>query len=631
MPERNSFKEIVKKSMYSQIWKGIKNYLSAATPESLNLSPTAIKDTDKLDLDNIDIKYVDAADMPGSRIKFAVVVEARITVNDMLNNGSWKLQCRLVCDCTGKLTDTLSDTSINNIRPYTGKTKFEHPMSDSLIPIISKKQLDDIAEAFLQRFYGEALDKPMRIDPIKLAREMNLNIILQNITEDTSIFGQVFFSDSKTSIYDKFNKTETDIAVPKGTVIVDPDVAVKRGTGAYTNTIIHECIHWILHKKTFVLNGLSGTNANRQVSYKVAVTPQETDTDTMWMEWQANSLAPRIQMPIKTFKIKAAETVRKYRKKSNPVEDCELMSKVIDELAEFYGVSKLAAKLRLIDAGYEEARGTYNYIDGHYVNPYKTTSGKMKKDETYSLPVHTIAELIANDTKLRKLVRTGAYLYVDSHLVANNKKYIEKDKEGHLTLTNYARNHIEKCCIVFQITTEGNNGQQIHYSYCMNRNKASQVNFTASYKYGSDDNGQAKSIAEYNMDILEIAKELPSTFSGMLNCLQEWRGMSVEKLVEKSELSERTIRRYKKSEPECVPIETVVQLCIGLQLPPQLSFYLLNVSGNTLMKTEQHMMYYFLLTTCYNDSIFECDKKLYAQGLQLLGNESKKYFEKNRH
>ncbi len=631
MPEKMSFKEIVKKSMYNRIWREIKKYLSAATPESLNLSPTAIEDTDKLDLDNIDIKYVDAADLPGNRIKFAVVVEAYITVNDMLNNGSWKLQDWLVCDCTGKLTDTLSDTSINNIRPYTGKTKFEHPMSDSLIPIISKKQLDDIAEAFLQRFYGEALDKPVRIDPIKLARKMDLNIILQNITEDTSIFGQVFFSDSITSIYDKFNETETDINVPKGTVIVDPDVAIKRSAGAYTNTIIHECIHWILHKKTFALNGLSGANANRQVSYKVAITPQETDKDTMWMEWQANSLAPRIQMPIKTFKIKASETVRKYRKKLNPDEDCELMTKVIDELAEFYGVSKLAAKLRLIDAGYEGARGTYNYIDGHYVEPYKTTSGKMKKDETYSLPVHTIASLISNDTNLRKLVNTGAYLYVDSHLVANNKKYIEKDKEGHLTLTNYARNHIEKCCIVFQITTEGNNGQQIHYSYCMNRNKASQVNFTASYKYGEDDNGQAKSIAEYNMDILEIVQKLPCTFSGMLNCLQEWRGMSVEKLVEKSELSERTIRRYKKSEPECVPIETVIQLCIGLQLPPQLSFYLLNVSGNTLMKTEQHMMYYFLLTTCYNDSIFECDKKLYAQGLQLLGNESKKYFEKNRH
>jgi hypothetical protein len=72
-------------------------------------------------------------------------------------------------------------------------------------------------------------------------------------------------------------------------------------------------------------------------------------------------------MPLAMFKKQASSTIRKYRDKLGVFELCEVMPYVIEDLATFFMVSRTAAKLRMIDAGYEEAAGAFIYIDGHYV------------------------------------------------------------------------------------------------------------------------------------------------------------------------------------------------------------------------------------------------------------------------
>lgn len=82
-----------------------------------------------------------------------------------------------------------------------------------------------------------------------------------------------------------------------------------------------------------------------------------------WMEWQANSLAPKILMPLNMFKQEAYSIIQDLMKEkgTNDLEES------IDKLAEFFGVSRLAAKIRMIDVGYEEAIGAFNFIDGRYI------------------------------------------------------------------------------------------------------------------------------------------------------------------------------------------------------------------------------------------------------------------------
>lgn len=67
------------------------------------------------------------------------------------------------------------------------------------------------------------------------------------------------------------------------------------------------------------------------------------------MEWQANSLAPRIQRPMAMFKTQASKTIRKYRQMMGKDDIIDVIEPVIDNLAIFFGVSRLAAKIRMPD------------------------------------------------------------------------------------------------------------------------------------------------------------------------------------------------------------------------------------------------------------------------------------------
>jgi len=120
-----------------------------------------------------------------------------------------------------------------------------------------------------------------------------------------------------------------------------------------------------------------------------------------------------------------------------------------------------------------------------------------------------------------------------------------------------------------------------------------------------------------------VVSKLPATFSGTLNALINWSEMTEEKLAEAAFISEKTIQRLRNEEPDNVSLETVVQLAIGMQLPPVLSGYLLKVSGKSFMMTEQHIMYQFLLNSCYTKSIYECNEMLVAQNLKQLGRQNR--------
>lgn len=72
--------------------------------------------------------------------------------------------------------------------------------------------------------------------------------------------------------------------------------------GKVNNTIVHECVHWDLHRKAFELERLYNKEASR-IKCQVAGGVEENSwTATEWMEWQANALTPRIQMPMAMFK-----------------------------------------------------------------------------------------------------------------------------------------------------------------------------------------------------------------------------------------------------------------------------------------------------------------------------------------
>ncbi len=343
---------------------------------------------------------------------------------------------------------------------------------------------------------------------------------------------------------------------------------------------------------------------------------------TDWMEWQANSLAPRIQMPLGTFKTKAFELIKQYRRELGTDEIIDVMEPVIDALAAFFCVSRLAAKIRMVDAGYEEAIGTFTYIDGCYVKPHRFKKGALERNQTFSIGAEDAAIQGLTNPELGALIRDGSYQYVDAHFVLDHPKYVTQDIFGQTVLTDYARTHMEECCLVFDLSVRSGIKERYHSECFLNRDETSAISFDIVYGKGyqhASPEKRAELLAGKLMEENRRYGLLPTNYHNCLKIVREWRKVTFKKLAERTMLSERTIRRIFNGE-EQGSLNSLVLICLGLHLPPKISNHIISNSPFRLNfhDNKSHIWYDFALTYLYPQSMDQIRTFLLQQGADPL-------------
>ena len=252
-------------------------------------------------------------------------------------------------------------------------------LDDNLIPVISTADMERHAEEILRHVYPEALATPMRVNVEKFAERLGLHIVRKHLSRNGSIFGQMIFHPTSVDYYDLDRKGFSTYEADGGTIFADDEIFFLRNLGSWNNTIIHECVHWLKHRKHIELKRAAGADVSR-ISCQVTEVPPETKkrkrTDTEWMEWHANALAPRVLMPRKPFKQKADELIAWHKRNSGSDKLSDILPAVIVELSDFFEVSILSAKIRIMDVGYPEAAGVYEYVDGQYVPTHSFKTGQ---------------------------------------------------------------------------------------------------------------------------------------------------------------------------------------------------------------------------------------------------------------
>ena len=128
----------------------------------------------------------------------------------------------------------------------------------SLVPHMYKSEFDNQAADFLSHYCKEALENPMPVPIENIARDQ-LHL---------SILGQTCFTDGLAEIYDPGNDEYREIPVKAGTVLIDPDTFLKLNFRTKRNTIAHECVHWVYHRKYYVTANRLGNQ--QTVAYRGA-------------------------------------------------------------------------------------------------------------------------------------------------------------------------------------------------------------------------------------------------------------------------------------------------------------------------------------------------------------------------
>ena len=239
---------------------------------------------------------------------------------------------------------------------------------------------------------------PLPVDDI--LKEMGLKVQEAFLSSNLDVFGCCLILDSSVDIYDHNSREYTPTTFEAGTIIIDPLSEAFYGEGSKRNTLIHEAIHWEKDQRYFQILEIKNKSASENL-YPILCRQSETyytppegkntkENEVKWLEWQAHRLAPRILMPKNSFKKKALECIERLKEQeSNSCLSCDTL---IEELSEFFIVSRSSVKYRLLEVGLENVISEFEDYDIIYEDT------KSKNDFVKLSPEEAIKLLIEDST-----------------------------------------------------------------------------------------------------------------------------------------------------------------------------------------------------------------------------------------
>lgn len=305
----------------------------------------------------------------------------------------------------------------------------EQKYTYSFVPIIYKSDFDMVASEFLKEYCPEALKQPMPVPIFQIAKnKIQLEVIkTERLSEKLDILGAIALCDGVIDIYNPVTKEYTGVEVREGMVFIDRDVC---HTGRENNTLAHECVHWYKHRPYFIHQ--SKKEGLLAIAFRCPVKSIQDNksnswSDAEWMEWQASGIAPRILMPKEMAKVKIKELFVKHYSSAKDSNRISVLKNVIDDLAEFFCVSKLSAKIRMIDLGYEEANEIYNYENNNYLSSLgkkdlqESSNNSFNRCQTQQIGLNDAFEEYCNNEQLREIINSGRFCYVDGYFAINQR------------------------------------------------------------------------------------------------------------------------------------------------------------------------------------------------------------------
>ena len=196
------------------------------------------------------------------------------------------------------------------------------------------------------------------------------------------------------------------------------------------------------------------------------------------------------------------------------------------------------------------------------------------KSVTTSVKRATLKEWYSDSKALACMVDTDCFAYVDNKLCIYDKKYLERDENGKLFFTQYAKDHEEECVLQFVIDDETGD---LHYITLPSSMASKTYNYYDELSALSDEEKLSLGL------VSEIANEMLTAINGLgfgeaLTDLMDKKicGVSFRTLKSQTGLDNTTVSNMKKGEN--LNKSNVVSVCLGIHIPFRVSNRMLQLA-----------------------------------------------------
>lgn len=621
------FDKYIFDTYYEQIVKTVKGFIFN-NKDNTDLSTYMVPEPNGfIEFDNFELYKINYEIINNCELNLEIIVIADVIVRQYIKG---EMEVDTKTKFVSVYAEVELDAGIKNFRIYNTEFKSDQykksrnlKLSKDWVPYIRKKDFDDIAEKFLRKYYPQALTQPIPVPVETIVSEMGLSIHQEKLTIDNSVFGKMVFKDTDVEVIEDEKLVSKHFN--KGSILVDKDVVFKRNVGSYNNTVIHECVHWELHKVFHEVKMVLDKDHSQVSSWteeNLADSSMWTSLD--WMEWQANGIAPRILMPKVQTRIKIRELFQTLTLVNPDISRSELVQEVVDNLATFFEVSRQAAKIRMIDLGFKEANGVYNYLDDRYMHNFAFELEAFDKGSSYTITSNDLCFEYCFNESFRQIIDRNKFIYVDNHLCLKDKKFIYMTKDGPI-MTDYAYEHMDECCLIFKVKSKNftSISNETYYDYVLNRGVTKESEIKADFVDILQNPSLMDQLPPLDMmklgkKISELLKELPFEFSGTLRSHRKRKNCTQPFLAKLVGITERTLRDYETLEDNLPRLELTLSFCFALKLRPELSDDMIKKAGHQLTISPPHQVYKMLLSTSYYKPLGEINSILQAAEMKTL-------------
>ena len=414
MGKYRDFKQYMQENYYNEIFEAVKGCVCHKKDTFEDDEITYVK---WVELTDFHVEGVTFKEISDDELEIRVTADAEVEVEgkagrDYDSFSRNKLYCVFF---SGVLDDSLHDMKLLKAEDYSpNEYERDRSLSQNFIPYIYEEDIEKHAEAFLKKHYPKALLQPMSLPADEILASMGMQMYYAPL--GNGIFGKTCFGEERVTVYDNIlGANPHEITTVPGVMLINPNVYFMYNIGTANNTIIHECVHWEMHRRPFALQQILNRKASH-ISCEIVEKYEGMAQDASafeWMEWQANQLAPRILMPAEMTKRKLEETLARLHAEYPQVRNAVLLEKAVNELSLFFGVSNLAAKLRAIELGYDSAQGIQVYCEGRYLQPFSFPKGTLKLNQTFVLDEQNAMWAIFLTPELRDLFFMQKIVYAN--------------------------------------------------------------------------------------------------------------------------------------------------------------------------------------------------------------------------
>lgn len=553
------------------------------------------------------------------RENFYADVEVELNLKSTLGTSLWKGYIVCWCNFDPKLSvciEELTDTVSRSREEYDLLSRY-------LVPYSTNRRVDEIAEEILKEFCLEALTDPQKRNAELLARWLGLTIVYHPIYEHKGVDSIVFFKEDYLSVgEDRYEKTEkgkkkhikapcgNDILIPANTIVINTN-RIRREHSSYN--IYHECYHFQEHYLFYALQELASNDFRQVPTIEKIIDKDKEEKDSIYfLEKQASRGGMGLMLPATHTRWMILDECSKVDTYDHPG--------VLYETAGTAMRKKLflpdfRIRMRMIQLGHIDAKGSLNYIGKDKIEPFSFDHDAWRdNDHTFIIDGYLVTMLKKKNKDFRELMESGKYVYADGHVVRNLPEFVRKDeKQNGLFLTDWAKKHVDRCCLRFvQKYVQKNVGRYVYGRLYYDSDYVKQCEFYLS------DIVNEKQInlpdAQY-----EYEKDFPGTFKEAFEKLMHKNHETQETMADKLGTTRRSLREWLKDPERKISADFIITVSQMWKVPAFISSLLFESAGIRLnRKDPRHRALEHIRTVMWDQGIDEANRFLRENNMEPL-------------